>query len=1033
MGFNARSSRGSMAVSAFTVANIKPSLNIDSAQRFIFGLDGFPEPLGAFKLDNIFTPVLGIPSVTNFETRNNTLSGFRWVHTTNNTDTFGSLKLQSFINAQSTGTDILLFNANGTVTFNNPVSFPSFVISSDFDMNNFKIINLANPVNAQDAATKAYVDTQAGSNSVTLNGAINGSGITGTAIPTTLNNTIITQNRDQIFSYDHSESGSGLARLILKNIFAPTNIFGANTEIRLLNNYDYYYSFSQTTFAITPSFGDFVFAAYDSIGTNYNFFTAQVVSAQPIITFPSSVLFNSEVVFSALSNVQFQSIIDMSNLGIINLANPINAQDAATKAYVDAAVDNSFGPDVSLPFNKLNFNWADSTLSGNYNLSYNLNDSLPSKAFVNDIVTDNNIILDKRYWRQSYVIFSSTPGTGTYGSYVLEFHSSQQSGNPTIIPYSIVINPTTGSKITFGVDLNIANRKIINVPDPLNTLDAANKQYVDTAISGISTSITLTGAVTGSGNTGSPITTTVTLVDPSAITGYPSNSANYLRGDGTWANFATDVTTIALTLRLDQFAIPTNSLNINNQNFNNIKAIGIGTTAGVDKTILFSNDIIDEKIIFYSLAPTATNTSSIGYSANGTTYQTPSNKTHSFSFGAGFDNVVFYHSRATFYEGSVSSGDSRKITFWEDNDNQNQVYGFGLEPIVASAFNILRFQISDVGASFNWKVGISAVSSNEVMRLTGTGFLGIGTSTPNSLLQIKNIDSNRIITLNEAANDQHQFYGFGINTLALRYQIGTTTSSHIFYAAASSVSSNEIFRVSGVGQISIGGATANSRLQFPNELVNRIITLNQTINNQHQFYGFGINANILRYQVDSITANHVFYAGTSSSTSNELFRISGNGDTLTAGTIYGRRVSGSLSMQGNATTTTVSTANTFVKVAGTTTSSNLNQMSMPQSNRITYTGTTSIVALVTCSFTATYNTGNTDEIIFAIYKNGAQIPESRISFDLNNIFGSIPTMPFNINTTTTLNTNDYVELWVTMTAATRIVTVSRYMMTVIAI
>ncbi|HNQ68372.1 MAG TPA: hypothetical protein PKN32_08330, partial [Bacteroidales bacterium] len=68
-----------MAVSAFTVANIKPSLKVDANQRFIFGLDEFPEPLGSFKLDNIFTPVVGTPSVTNFETRNNTLSGFRWV------------------------------------------------------------------------------------------------------------------------------------------------------------------------------------------------------------------------------------------------------------------------------------------------------------------------------------------------------------------------------------------------------------------------------------------------------------------------------------------------------------------------------------------------------------------------------------------------------------------------------------------------------------------------------------------------------------------------------------------------------------------------------------------------------------------------------------------------------------------------------------------------------------------------------------------------------------------------------------------
>ena len=34
-------------MSAFVVSQIKPSLNIDSSQRFIFGLEGAPEPLGS--------------------------------------------------------------------------------------------------------------------------------------------------------------------------------------------------------------------------------------------------------------------------------------------------------------------------------------------------------------------------------------------------------------------------------------------------------------------------------------------------------------------------------------------------------------------------------------------------------------------------------------------------------------------------------------------------------------------------------------------------------------------------------------------------------------------------------------------------------------------------------------------------------------------------------------------------------------------------------------------------------------------------
>ena len=43
------------------------------------------------------------------------------------------------------------------------------------------------------------------------------------------------------------------------------------------------------------------------------------------------------------------------------------------------------------------------------------------------------------------------------------------------------------------------------------------------------------------------------------------------------------------------------------------------------------------------------------------------------------------------------------------------------------------------------------------------------------------------------------------------------------------------------------------------------------------FYGFGIGYFTLRYQVLSTSANHIFYASTSSSASNELMRIQGSG------------------------------------------------------------------------------------------------------------------------------------------------------------
>ncbi|UHG93326.1 hypothetical protein [Spirosoma oryzicola] len=71
--------------------------------------------------------------------------------------------------------------------------------------------------------------------------------------------------------------------------------------------------------------------------------------------------------------------------------------------------------------------------------------------------------------------------------------------------------------------------------------------------------------------------------------------------------------------------------------------------------------------------------------------------------------------------------------------------------------------------------------------------------------------------------------------------------------------------------------TYTNSFRLGNAVLNRKIVLNQSANNDHQFYGFGINDGALRYQVDSIGASHVFYAGSSPATSVELARLTGSG------------------------------------------------------------------------------------------------------------------------------------------------------------
>lgn len=172
-----------------------------------------------------------------------------------------------------------------------------------------------------------------------------------------------------------------------------------------------------------------------------------------------------------------------------------------------------------------------------------------------------------------------------------------------------------------------------------------------------------------------------------------------------------------------------------------------------------------------------------------------------------------------------------------------------------------------------------ATNTIETFRIRGSnGNVGIGTATPNAALQFANAVTNRKIVMYEFGNNDHQYDGFGIGAGFLRYQVGLTTDDHVFYAGTSSTTSNELMRIKGTGNVGIGTATPNAALQLGNAISNRRIVLWEDFNNDHQFYGFGMNANTLRYQVVGTGQNHAFYAGTSATTSNELMRIQGNGN-----------------------------------------------------------------------------------------------------------------------------------------------------------
>lgn len=108
----------------------------------------------------------------------------------------------------------------------------------------------------------------------------------------------------------------------------------------------------------------------------------------------------------------------------------------------------------------------------------------------------------------------------------------------------------------------------------------------------------------------------------------------------------------------------------------------------------------------------------------------------------------------------------------------------------------------------------STTTQTNIMSLTPAGYIGLGgIATPNADIHLPTVINNRRMILWEEANNDHQFYGLGINAGTLRYQVSNLAASHIFYAAASASTSNEIMKIGGNGSFSAGNANTVSNVQ----------------------------------------------------------------------------------------------------------------------------------------------------------------------------------------------------------------------------
>jgi hypothetical protein len=187
------------------------------------------------------------------------------------------------------------------------------------------------------------------------------------------------------------------------------------------------------------------------------------------------------------------------------------------------------------------------------------------------------------------------------------------------------------------------------------------------------------------------------------------------------------------------------------------------------------------------------------------------------------------------------------------------------------------------GGSGSIRFGISDTNNNvsEQMRIDPSGNLGINTPSPNYKLDVNGIIGSTGISTGALSSTNITTSNITINGNG---SILLNTNSQIFSSGSGPTSDLRLASYGGLGITIAGssgyvgfGTSPNAPIQLSNSVLNRKVVLYDLSNNDHQFYGMGLNTSILRYQVDDPTASHVFYSGLNSSSSKELLRIKGNG------------------------------------------------------------------------------------------------------------------------------------------------------------
>ena len=316
--------------------------------------------------------------------------------------------------------------------------------------------------------------------------------------------------------------------------------------------------------------------------------------------------------------------------------------------------------------------------------------------------------------------------------------------NTTIIDIQTDITTINSTIVDIQTDITTIQTDITTINTSITDILAAIVIIEDSIGDG---SVTLTGAVTGTGQVGESIATTLTV--PLNLVPAPTGNVNFsgfkatnlqdplLSQDGTTKTYVDSADFFILSRTLDQIPVATGTVNLNFQALNNVLSLNLESTAGIN---------------FSGAVP------------------------------AGLTNYISFPNTAQV----------KRLILWNDPlaPNNFEFSGLGTD----SSASILYH--ANIGASHLFYAGLTSSTKKLIAEFN-----------PSIGLQFPNVVSECKICLWQTAANSFQVFGFGLKAGILKYSVGASTNRHAFYCGVTSTTDAELFRIDGSGYSAVSNGT----------------------------------------------------------------------------------------------------------------------------------------------------------------------------------------------------------------------------------